>query len=131
MQSNYERVKRVLNLYHDCLGLKVGESDISFAHRIPCRKKDKHRPIIVRLSSCRVKNSILAARSSLRVSSARPDSALICINEHLTKKNAHIYARTRNMLRKKKILATGESSGSVFSFDVPTLLKINPRKSSS
>lgn len=112
-QSNQETVRCVLNLCRDRLGVAIDESVISSAYRIPRGKKDAHRPIIVRLSSQRVRNSILAARKSLRSAAPGPGSAPIYINEHLTKTVAVIFARARAMQRDGKILAAWTMNGVV------------------
>lgn len=116
-QTNQETLKNVLNFCQARLGLDVEKSDISIAHRIPRGKHDKHRPIIVRFSSRQARNSLLAARKSLRTSnstSSHSGTAAIFINEHLTKSNAHIFSRTRVLAKEKKIHSTWTANGLVF-----------------
>jgi len=113
-QSSQDTVTSIVNLCNDRLGLAVDETAISSAYRIPRGKKDAHRPIIVRFTSQRVRNSILAARKSLRSENAEPGSGKIFINEHLTRMSAAIFARTRALLKEGKIVATWTMNGTVY-----------------
>jgi hypothetical protein len=113
-QSNRDTIKCVLNLCNDRLGLDISESSISSAYRIQRGKKDTHRPIIVRFSSQRIRNAILAERKSLRKSTSGPGTAPIFVNEHLTRSNAAIFAQTRAMQREQKIHSTWTMNGLVY-----------------
>lgn len=113
-QASQETVKCVVNLCKDRLGIVVDESLISSAYRIPRGKKDAHRPVIVRFTSHRVRNSVLAARKSLRATTPGHGSTPIYINEHLTRTSSAIFARARAMQREKKIFATWTMNGAVY-----------------
>lgn len=103
----------VLDLCSDQLGLEIAESDISYAFRIPSNAKDRSRPMIVSFVSRRVRNMVYSSRKTLRGSS-KPGAQEIYINEHLTKTNAQIYAKARNLVKEKRATSTWTTGGIVY-----------------
>lgn len=108
-----EATTAILDLCQSQLGLDITKTDISIAHRIPVRGKDKHRPIIVKFTSRSSRNLVYSARRSLR-HHRLPNDGPIFVNEHLTRLNATIFAQTRKSVREKKIFSTWTSGGHVF-----------------
>lgn len=94
------------------LQVPVTEADISFAYRIPTGTKDAPRPLIVGFVSRRVRDTIFAARKSLRGHSSSKSSS-IYINDHLTRSNSLIFSKARRLLRDKTIHSTWISGGNV------------------
>jgi len=113
MNTAEEATAAILDLCQTQLGLEITKSDISIAHRIPSRGKDKYRPIIVKFTSRRSRNLVYSARRSLRQHHP-PDDGPIFVNEHLTRLNATIFAQARKSVREKKIFSTWTSGGHVF-----------------
>lgn len=106
-------VKKVKDLCVNEMGLKIEDTDISFAYRIPRFGKDVNRPVIVGFTSRRLRNLVYASRRVLQNRTA--DSATgVFINEHLTRTNAKIYAKARELMRAKKLTSTWTAGGQVF-----------------
>jgi hypothetical protein len=105
----------IVGFCNDNLDLPVTIQDVSFAHRLPRGKMDKHRPIIVTFTSHRIKEDVYGSRRRLRtLHSGSNAGAPVFINEHLTKLNAQIFAGTRQLLKGKKITGTWTSGGIVY-----------------
>ena len=114
-RSNQEATLAVLELCNTRLGINVAETDISTAFRLQRKGKDKFRPILVKFTTQRVRDMVYMARLSLRNrSSTQQHSALIYINEHLTKQNAQYYAKARSLVNQKKISSAWTSAGYVY-----------------
>lgn len=98
--SDHSTVNSVLELCNVHLGLKINESDISFAYRVPGASGSKLRPVIVGFVSRRTRNAVLSARKALK---NLADTGRIYINEHLTHLNSQIFAGARKLVREKKL----------------------------
>lgn len=57
--ADREASHAVMTLCDSGIGLRVSATDISAAYRIPRKGKEKHRPIIIRFISLRVRNLVL------------------------------------------------------------------------
>lgn len=108
---NESDIHNVVDLCNNKLGVKLSESDISYAYRIPGSSKNNQRPVVVRFVSRRIRNSILAARRTLKEQSG---ANRIFINEHLTKQNSLIFARARRLVREKVLHSAWTRDGMTF-----------------
>lgn len=104
---NQEASQSFISLCNSSLGLTISEADISVAYRIPAKGKDKHRPLIVKFTAQRTRNQVFSARTLLRKTS-------IYINEHLTVRNAQIYAKARALVKLGSASSTWTTGGWVF-----------------
>jgi hypothetical protein len=98
----------VTTFLKDVLHLEVEASDISTAHRLKAGPKDTTRPIIVRFTSRRVRNTVYGAKKLLKGASSK-----VFISEHLTKLDSDLYYEARRLLRDKKIFAAWTQNGLV------------------
>ena len=114
LRANHEATSAVVSLCNSRLGLSVTEADISSAFRMPRRGKDKHRPIIVKFISLRVRNMVYMSRLTLKKSPLGSADSAIYINEHLTKLNAQIYAGARRLVSQKKATSAWTSGGKIY-----------------
>ena len=125
-QSQQSSVQSVVNFCNTSLHLNLSESNISYAHRIPQKGKDKNRPLIVRFVNRDVRNVVFASRRILRDAPKSKDS-IIYINEHLTKLNSQIFARAKNLIKEKKAVSAWTAGGKVF-LRQSTLQSERPKK---
>lgn len=105
--------RTVVSFCRTRLGMEITERDISTAFRIPRGRKEKHRPIVVRFTTRRVRDAAYRARRGLRGDNQPPGDA-VYVNEHLTKGNAEIFARARSLLKDRKIARTWTMGGAVY-----------------
>src|SRR6218665_577667 len=112
---------QILDLCQTQLELDIMDLDISTAHRIFSSDKDKHRPILVSFTSRRARNLVFGAKKALRSRSPPSQAAPIYINEHLTKNNAHIYARARKLVKEKKLYVAWMVGGITHVLRTPAL----------
>ena len=101
MDSNKSVESTVIAFCKDSLGITLSPSDISIAHRLKAGPKDKIRPVIVRFTSRKARNSVYAAKKQLRHQEGK-----IFISEHLTKNSSDLFFEARKLLREKKIYGT-------------------------
>ena len=106
-------VQLVVAFCKDCLHLNISESDISGAYRIPKKGKEKHRPLVVEFSNRRIRSMVYTSRKILRDASTN-NASRIYINENLTKLNAQIFAKARNLVKEKRAVSTWTAGGRVF-----------------
>lgn len=90
----------VIDFCSNTLGTDIQLSDISIAHRMPKGKHDKMRPIMIRFSNRRIRDTVYRARRKLSGRNA------IYINEHLTKQNDELFLRCRQLKKQRKIYNT-------------------------
>ena len=109
--TEHSAVHSVLDLCNIQLGVKVSDSDISYAHRVPGSSRERYRPVIVRFISRRIRNSVLAARRALKDLAG---SSRIFINEHLTKQNSQIFAGARKLVRERVLHSAWTRGGITF-----------------
>lgn len=98
----------VVKFIKDSLGLEVSPQDISIAHRIKAGPKDSTRPVIVRFTTRKIRNSVYRAKSQLKNSTTR-----IYISEHLTKGTSDLFFEARKLVREKKLFAAWTQNGLV------------------
>src|SRR5437867_3173392 len=100
----------VISFCRDALGVTVAPQDISIAHRLKAGAKDTVRPVMIRFTNRRIRNTVLQSRKQLKNS---PNYRSTFVSEHLTKTASELYFESRKMLRKKKIHATWTANGQV------------------
>ena len=103
--------KAVISLCQERLGITVSPSDISAAHRLQKGTKDSTRPILIRFTNRKVRDSVYFAKKALR-----NDSSIdkIYISEHLTKDVGDIFYEARKMVREKKLFASWSARGVIY-----------------
>jgi hypothetical protein len=74
----------------DALQVELSPNDISICHRLPKTPKMKHRPLVVKFTTCKARSAVLAAKKKLRSSNSH-----IYINEHLTKQTSSMFSTAR------------------------------------
>lgn len=99
----------VLDLFQSTLNLDIQPGDISICHRLPKGDRQEHAPIIVRFTSRKARNAVLAAKKKLRHESSRK----VYINEHLTRQSSKLYATARRLLKEKKVSQVWTKNGQV------------------
>lgn len=77
-------VQSVVDFCCKSLRLNISTTNMSCSYRIPRKRKDKYRPLMVRFVNRHARNMGYASRKILRDASNSYDS-VIFINEHLTK----------------------------------------------
>jgi hypothetical protein len=101
----------VIEFCREALKLDITKQDISIAHRLKASASDKCRPIIVRFTNRRARESVLRAKKSLKsVNLPNP----VYISEQLTKSGDSLYYEARKRLREKKLAAAWTFNGQVF-----------------
>jgi len=108
-EHSSETEELVLNLCHSTLDVDIQPGDISICHRLPKGDRQDHAPIIVRFTSRKARNAVLAARRKLRNESSRK----VYINEHLTRHASKLFAAGRRLLKDKKIAQVWTKNGLV------------------
>ena len=101
----------VLEFCREALKLNINQYDISIAHRLKASANDKCRPIIVRFTNRRARESVLRAKKSLKTANL-PNP--VYITEQLTKAADSLYFEARKRLREKKLSAAWTFNGQVF-----------------
>ena len=118
MSESHSSVERsVLALCNEKLAISVGPRDISVAHRLKAGKNDKHRPIIVRFTSRRIRDEVLRAKKKLIISpsmSSRDSTQdMVFISEHLTRGVSSLFFEARKLVREKRLTAAWTHKGLV------------------
>ena len=108
-ESNSSVESTVISFCRDALHVAVTPSDISIAHRLRTGGKDKVRPVIIRFTNRRIRDSVFRAKKLLK-NQSKP----IYISEHLTKSSSELFYESRKLLREKKIHSTWTNNGQVF-----------------
>lgn len=108
----------VIAFCKDSLGIELSSADISIAHRLKAGQKDEFRPVIVRFTSRKMRNTVYGAKKQLKNRSGK-----VYISEHLTKTASDLFFDARKLLREKKIFAAWTQNGQVFA-------RLNPDQNS-
>jgi hypothetical protein len=114
ISSPRDELPSFLEFCNTHLGLSLKDTDVSYLRRLPPGPNKHCRPILVRFSTRRTRDTVYFARKILWQSSSYPGHTTIYINEHLTKTSAHIYSASRKMVREKKIHSSWSSGGLIF-----------------
>lgn len=110
-ESNLAVENAIISLCRDRLGVMVSPTDISAAHRLQKGTKDTTRPILIRFTNRKARDSVYFAKKALRNDTSGDK---IYISEHLTKDAGDIFYEARKMVREKKLFATWSSRGVIF-----------------
>jgi hypothetical protein len=122
--SSDATMETVLQFVHSSLGIILDKSDISIAHRIkmPANRASSEGstsattsvnstlppPIVVRFLRRQTRDAVFSARKKLKFSNPG-----VYINEHLSPKNALLFARARLLVKQKKLHSTYTVNGLV------------------
>ena len=111
----------VLDFVNNKLNVPLTPSDISFVHRLKSKPREQTPPnVIIRFTNRKARNAVFAARRQLRVtltessSSSSGNAQRIYINEDLTKNNADLYRRVRQLVKQKRLSRCWTAGGAVF-----------------
>lgn len=83
---------------HEKLNVVIKDTDISIAHRLKKGPNDRYRPMIIRFTSRKARQSVLDARKKLRGSSEK-----VYINEHLTTQASKLFQIARRLWKQNKV----------------------------
>jgi FtsZ-binding cell division protein ZapB len=100
----------IIQLCHQSMGVDIDRRDISVAHRLRASNKDKFRPVIIRFTSRRVRDTIFRAKRELK---SLPKESPIFIAEHLTKTASTLFFEARKLVRDNKLSAAWTMNGLV------------------
>ena len=77
------------------MGVQLQTSDIVACHQLPSRKDERVKPVIVSLINNAVKRDVMMGRRNLK-------GTRIYVNEQLTKKNAALFKKARELKKNKQ-----------------------------
>jgi hypothetical protein len=100
----------IIDLCHSSMGVDIDRRDISVAHRLRASPRDKHRPVIVRFTSRRARDTVFRAKRELKT---LPKENAIFISEHLTKTASTLFFEARKLVREHKVSAAWTMHGLV------------------
>lgn len=106
-ESHASVERSVLALITDQLHIDAKPEHISIAYRLKKGKKDSIRPIFVKFSCRKMRDSVYAARKKL-------DGQNIFISEHLTRENSDLLFKARQMKREGQIFSAWSRGGLVY-----------------
>ncbi len=101
---------QIMTLCKDKLNVNLHPHDIDTSFIVPSRKDPRQKSIYITLTTGRKKVEIMKVKKNLR----NIPGERIYINEHLTLKQGEIFAKARELVRKKKITAAWTRDGKVF-----------------
>jgi hypothetical protein len=107
----------VLNFIQQKLQPDIVAGDISTAFRVRKMPYDKHRPIIVRFASRRMRDQVYAARRKLWRQTPRVE---VYVNEMLTKRNSDLFATCRKLWKQERVSSSWTQNGAVFIKQLPS-----------
>lgn len=107
--TNLSVANTVCNMFKEEMGLTVHPENIIAAFRMKVGAKDTARPIMVKFSSTKTKESVMRAKKSLREKKSQ-----VFISEHLTKAAADRFAKARALVKQKKIVSAWTYNGNVY-----------------
>jgi hypothetical protein len=100
----------IIDLCTKNLGVSIDRQDISVAHRLRASAHNRTRPVIVRFTSRRARDSVFRAKKELK---SLPRGSPIFISEHLTRNASTLFFEARKLLKDKRIAATWTTNGLV------------------
>ena len=99
--------KKVAEFVNKTMGVQLQTSDIIACHELPSRKEERVKPVIVSLINNAVKRDVMMGRKKLK-------GTRIYVNEQLTKKNAALFKKARDLKKQAKIDSTWTYNEKVF-----------------
>src|SRR6218665_2033561 len=101
-QRSMELLESFLHISRTYLDIDLSADDITDIHRIYIKNGKQPTPVVVEFFSKMARDRILQSRKQLRSAPAIRDHP-IYINENLTKRNAHVFALARRLVKDKVI----------------------------
>ena len=98
-----EEEAKLLEFFHE-LGVTIEAGDIEACHRIPTKRKDKKKPLIVRFVNRRKRDKIFTARK-------QTTRRNLFVNEHLSPHNRWLYTLALEVKRKSRYRFLWTSNG--------------------
>lgn len=98
---------KVLGFVNHTMNVRMETNDIVACHELPARKNETVKPVIVCLLNSAVKRDLMMGRKTLK-------GSRIFVNEQLTKKNAGLFKKARELRRNGVIDSTWTYNGRVF-----------------
>ena len=89
------------------MNVRMKTNDIVACHELPARKNETAKPVLVCLLNSAVKRDLMMGRKTLK-------GSRIFVNEQLTKKNAGLFKKARELRRNGVIDSTWTYNGRVF-----------------
>ena len=111
---------KVLGFVNETMNVRMETHDIVACHELPARNNDTVKPVIVCLLNSAVKRDLMMARKNLK-------GSRIYVNEQLTKKNAGLFKKARELRRNGMIDGTWTYNGRVFVKKTPTATPVEIR----
>ena len=99
--------QKVAEFVKKSMGVQLQTSDIVACHELPSRKGERVKPVIVSLINNAVKRDVMMGRKKLK-------GTRIYVNEQLTKKNAALFKKARDLKKQATIDSTWTYNGKVF-----------------
>ena len=93
------------------IGVKVKPLDIEACHRVPSKRKDNKKPLIVRFVNRKIRDNVFKARTKLK---SRKDGGKIYINEHLSPHNRYLFNLALKRKKEKGYRFLWTKNGTVF-----------------
>ena len=87
--------KKVAEFVNKTMGVQLQTSDTVACHELPSRKEERVKPVIVSLINKAVKQDVMMGRKKLK-------GTRIYVNEQLTKKNAALFKKARDLKKTGK-----------------------------
>ena len=109
MESHSAVESTVISFCRDTLHVDISQGDISTAHRLKKGKKDVFRPVIVKFTNRRSRDTVYRAKKQLK---GRPNP--IFISEHLTKFSSDLFYESRKLFREKKVKSSWTQNCQIF-----------------
>lgn len=97
----------ILAFINSKLHINAESDQISISYRLKKGKNDKYRPVYVKFVSRKLRNSVLAAKKSLK-------GERIYISEHLTRANLDIFHKVRILKKRERIHSFWTWNGQVY-----------------
>ena len=98
---------KVVRFVKHTMNVRMETNDIVACHELPARNNETVKPVIVCLLNSAVKRDLMMARKNLK-------GSRIYVNEQLTKKNAGLIKKARELRRSGVIDGTWAYNGRVF-----------------
>ena len=118
--SSQLHAEQMLGFVNETMNVRMDIHDIVACHELPARNNDTVKPVIVCLLNSAVKRDLMMARKNLK-------GSRIYVNEQLTKKNAGLFKKARELRRNGVIDGTWTYNGRVFVKKTPTATPVEIR----
>lgn len=107
-------VNTFMNFAHQKMNLQLQPQDVYCAYRLPGDGKAQScQPMVIQFTTKCMRDTIYYAKKALRTKLSSDDKP-IYINEYLTKSNAKIFARSRQLVKEKSLYRAWTSGGVIY-----------------